>query len=191
MASFRIISRLLVPTTLSRLATVGNINGPVRHLLYRNPRNLPGVFLGSTSNIFRDLEREFDRMQRQFDNYFRGNVTNDNRSLINSSHDKNQTITTESDGSRKFQLTFDMRGFEPEEVKLKTQNGSLMISAKKEQKGGNSYSLHEFSQTYTLPEDLKLEDLKSTFAETGILTIEAPLPKVEPKNRQIQIEHSK
>ncbi|CAM4780758.1 unnamed protein product [Rotaria magnacalcarata] len=161
MASFRIISRLLVPTTLSRLATV---------------------------------EREFDRMQRQFDNYFRGNVTNDNRSLINSSHDsiqENQTITTESDGSRKFQLTFDMRGFEPEEVKLKTQNGSLMISAKKEQKGGNSYSLHEFSQTYTLPEDLKLEDLKSTFAETGILTIEAPLPKVEPKNRQIQIEHSK
>ncbi|CAF3310654.1 unnamed protein product [Rotaria socialis] len=194
MTSSRIISRLIVPTTLSRLATLGNINGPVRHLVYRSPRNLPGVFLGSTSNIFRDLEREFDRMQRQFDNYFRGNVANDNRSLINSSHDniqENQTIITELDGSRKFQLTFDMRGFEPEEVKIKTHNGSLMISAKKEKKAGNSYSLHEFSQTYTLPEDLKLEDLKSTFAETGIVTIEAPLPKVEPKNRQIQIEHSK
>ena len=43
-------------------------------------------------------------------------------------------IVTESDGSRKFQLAFDMRGFEPEEVKIKTQNGALTISAKKEKK---------------------------------------------------------
>jgi HSP20 family molecular chaperone IbpA len=27
-----------------------------------------------------------------------------------------------------------MRGFEPEEVKIKTQNGALIISAKKEKK---------------------------------------------------------
>ncbi len=56
---------------------------------------------------------------------------------------------------------------------------------------GNSYSLHEFSQSYTLPEDLKLDDLKSTFTENGVLSIEAPLPKAEPKDRQIQIEHTK
>lgn len=43
-------------------------------------------------------------------------------------------IVTEADGSRKFQLAFDMRGFEPEEVKIKTQNGALTISAKKEKK---------------------------------------------------------
>lgn len=43
-------------------------------------------------------------------------------------------IITESDGSRKFHLAFDMRGFEPEEVKIKTQNGSVIISAKKEKK---------------------------------------------------------
>lgn len=43
-------------------------------------------------------------------------------------------IVTESDGSRKFQLAFDMHGFEPEEVKIKTQNGQLTVSAKKERK---------------------------------------------------------
>jgi len=43
-------------------------------------------------------------------------------------------IVTQSDGSRKFQLLFDMHGFQPEEVKIKTQNGSLTISAKKEKK---------------------------------------------------------
>lgn len=43
-------------------------------------------------------------------------------------------IVTESDGSRKFQLAFDMRGFEPEEVKIKTHSGKITISAKKEKK---------------------------------------------------------
>ena len=43
-------------------------------------------------------------------------------------------IVTQSDGSRKFHLAFDIRGFEPEEVKIKTQNRTLMISAKKEKK---------------------------------------------------------
>jgi len=195
MASSRIVSRLLVPTTLNRLSIIGNTSGPVRHFFNHNPRNLPDLFLGSTSNVFRDLEREFDRMQRQFDNYFRGNNTNnDSRSLVNSSRsetNESDMIVTESDGSRKFELTFDMHGFEPEEVKIKTQSGTLTVSAKKEKKADNSYSLHEFSQTYTLPEDLKLEDLKSTFAENGVLSIEAPLPKSEPKDRQIQIEHTK
>jgi len=81
MASSRIISRLLVPTTLSRLSSIGNTSGPIRHIFYRNPRNLPDIFLGSTSNVFRDLEKEFQRMQRQFDNVFNG--SNDNRSLVN------------------------------------------------------------------------------------------------------------
>ncbi|UJR38258.1 hypothetical protein I4U23_030931 [Adineta vaga] len=197
MASSRIVSRLLVPTTRCGLSMIGNTCGPVRTFFYRNPRNLPDVFLGSSSNVFRDLEKEFDRMQRQFDNYFRGSNTNnanDNRSLMNytgNNTNENNMIVTEADGSRKFQLAFDMRGFEPEEVKIKTQNGTLTVSGKKEKKAGNSYSLHEFSQSYTLPEDLKLDDLKSTFTENGVLSIEAPLPKAEPKDRQIQIEHTK
>lgn len=124
-------------------------------------------------------------MQRQFDQVFRGDTP---ARLSSSSKDM---IVTEADGSRKFHLAFDMRGFEPEEVKIKTHNGTLMISAKKEKKADNSYSLHEFSQSYTLPEDVKLDDLKSTYSETGVLSIEAPLPKVEPKDRQIQIEHAK
>ncbi|CAF3048039.1 unnamed protein product [Rotaria sp. Silwood2] len=111
MASTRIISRLIVPNTLCRLSAVGNMGGPIRHLFYRNPRNLPDVFLGTTSSVFRDLEREFERMQRQFDNYFRGNSLNDNQSLVNFSRsdtNENNMIVTESDGSRKFHLGFNM-----------------------------------------------------------------------------------
>jgi hypothetical protein len=83
MASSRIVSRLLTPTTLGRLSIIGNTSVPVRHFFNHNSRNLPDVFLGSASNVFRDLEKEFDRMQSRFDNYFQG--TNENRSLANTS----------------------------------------------------------------------------------------------------------
>lgn len=92
MASSRILSRVLVPTKLNRLAVLGNGQGPIRHFFYRNPRNLPDVFLGSTSNMFRDLEREFERMQRQFDHFFRNNASSDNnnnRSLVDYSRGGN------------------------------------------------------------------------------------------------------
>ncbi len=52
----------------------------------------------------------------------------------------------------------------------------------------NNYSLQEFSQTYTLPEEIKIDDLKSTYTDNGILSIEAPLA---PKDRQIKIERVK
>jgi hypothetical protein len=81
MASSRIVSRLLVPTTLNRLSTIGSTSGPVRHIFFDNSRNLPDIFHGSSSNVFRDLEREFDRMQQRFDNYFRSG--NNNQSLAN------------------------------------------------------------------------------------------------------------
>jgi hypothetical protein len=54
------------------------------------------------------------------------------------------------------------------------------------------------SQSYTLPKELKLEDLKSNWTDDGMLIIEAPLPKqLEGESsgkgakgkKNIQIEH--
>ena len=54
--------------------------------------------------------------------------------------------------------------------------------------------MKEFSQSYTLPKDLKLEDLTSNINDEGILSIEAPLPKMveaeeKLKKKPIQIAH--
>jgi HSP20 family molecular chaperone IbpA len=38
---------------------------------------------------------------------------------------------------------------------------------------------------------VKIDDLKSTYTENGILSIEAPLQKEQPKDRQIKIERVK
>ncbi len=63
-------------------------------------------------NVFERWEKEFDRMKQKF----------------------NDLILTESNGSKKFHLSLNVHGFEPEEIKITTQNGTITISAKKEKK---------------------------------------------------------
>ncbi len=46
----------------------------------------------------------------------------------------NDFVLTKSDGSKKFHLSVNVHGFEPEEIKIKTQNGLITISAKKKKK---------------------------------------------------------
>ena len=54
--------------------------------------------------------------------------------------------------------------------------------------------LREYHRSFTLPNDLNLENLKSSLNRDGILTIEAPLPALpEPASQEriITIEHVK
>ncbi|CAF0918972.1 unnamed protein product [Rotaria sordida] len=186
MASSRVVSRLLAPTTLSRLSTIGSKSGPVRYFWHHHHhrKNLAETYFGSASNVFQRWEKEFDRIQEQFNHFFQD--LKNNRSLTNGNG--NDFITTEYDGSKKFHLSLNVNGFQPEEIKIKTQHRTLTISAKKETKTNNNYSLQEFSQTYALPEELKIDDLKSIYTENGVLSIEAPISKEQSEDRQIKIE---
>ncbi len=55
--------------------------------------------------------------------------------------------------------------------------------------------MKEFSQTFTLPKELKIKDLKSKWID-GVLQIEAPMPKqleapdVKKIEKQIPIKHA-
>jgi hypothetical protein len=71
MALSRFASRLLAPMTLSRLSMIGSKSGPVRSFFHHHRRNLPETYFASASNIFKSWEKEFERMQEQFNNYFR------------------------------------------------------------------------------------------------------------------------
>jgi len=72
MASSRVVSRLLTPITLSRLSAVSNKSSPIRYFWHHHHqrRNLPETYFGSMSNVFERWEKEFDRMQQQFNNFF-------------------------------------------------------------------------------------------------------------------------
>ena len=88
-------------------------------------------------------------------------------------------IVKDDDGSQKLQLQFDLRHFKPEDIKLKIKDGQLSVQAKSEQGEEGSKILREYYRQLTLPEEVKVEDMKSLFQD-GMLTVEAPLPPEEP-----------
>jgi HSP20 family molecular chaperone IbpA len=168
---------------------------PFRPATTTSTSNLPAFydddFMGLASNLMRNLDREFDAVRsRMMDS-----IGTMNRGMFDDlSITPNDFITTDKDGNRKFELNFNLQGFSPEEIKVKTEGRHLVVQAKKEQSSKDQYFLREFSQAYMLPEDVKLEDLKSKFTNDNILTIKAPLPKQmesgqKQGERTIQIEH--
>jgi len=101
-------------------------------------------------------------------------------------------IVTDSQGNRKLSLRFDLHQFKPEEIQLKTKDGQLELHAKHDETAENSTVHREYHRLYTLPEGVKLEELKSVLSREGVLTVEAPLPaaeSVEGGERTLPIEH--
>lgn len=86
------------------------------------------------------------------------------------------------------------RHMSPEDVRISMKNNVMTIEGRKEQKSedGRSRSYHEFMRKFTLPENVKPEDVRSVLTPEGYLKIEAPLPQpalMEPeKPKEIPIE---
>lgn len=89
----------------------------------------------------------------------------------------------------------DLPGMKKEDVKIEVADGQLAISGERkreeEQNKDNFYrSEREYGSFYrsvALPEGIKLEDVKATFAD-GVLEVSIPLPVVpEAKVRKVEI----
>jgi HSP20 family protein len=90
----------------------------------------------------------------------------------------------------------DLPGMKKEEVKVEVTDGYLALSGERkretEEKKDTFYrSEREYGSFYRavpLPEGVKLEDIKATFAD-GVLEVSIPLPaRAEAKVRKVEIE---
>lgn len=90
----------------------------------------------------------------------------------------------------------DLPGMKKEEVKVEVTDGYLALSGERkretEEKKDTFYrSEREYGSFYRsvpLPEGVKLDDIKATFAD-GVLEVSVPLPaKAEAKVRKVEIE---
>lgn len=84
-------------------------------------------------------------------------------------------ITVKDDGSQEFRLHVDMNAFKPEEINVKTKGNSLTIHAKHEEVTDSSSVLHEFSRTFTLPEDVDPNALVCSLSKDGVMSVKGPV----------------
>ncbi|XP_002128465.2 body wall muscle protein HR-29-like [Ciona intestinalis] len=103
---------------------------------------------------------------------------------------KNEKTTSEE--SSNFSSEFDLTGFDPSEVKVKTIGQKVVVEAKKESNkekdGCLSYSRNEYHRSIVLPDNVKAEELTSTLNEAGKLRITAPLVlSLKDKNEEREI----
>jgi len=96
-------------------------------------------------------------------------------------------------GKDGFQVCLDVQHFNPNEIAVKTENNSIVVHAKhEEKKDDHGFISREFTRRYELPKGFKLEDVTSSLSSDGVLSIKCPpAPAVEGSNvRQIQIQQT-
>lgn len=90
----------------------------------------------------------------------------------------------------------DLPGVKKEHVKVEVDNGQLVLTGErkeeKEEKKDNVYRTEReygtFYRVVPLPEGVKPEDVKATFAD-GVLEVSVPLPaRIEPTVKKIEIQ---
>jgi HSP20 family molecular chaperone IbpA len=126
------------------------INTRFISLVSNKNRQLSKVFANDpfeiASNLMRDLDREFQRTRKQIGNNF-FNIDTGLQSLP-TGKSSIDPIVSDKDGNRRFLMTFDMKGFTPEEIKVKTDGRNLRISAKREKQVKNSFPCSFFCTNF-------------------------------------------
>lgn len=89
--------------------------------------------------------------------------------------DSGSTITQDTE---KYQVILDVQQFTPNEITVKTNDNSIIVEGKHEEKQDeHGYISRHFVRRYVLPQDHDIREVVSTLSSDGILTITAPKRK--------------
>ncbi|XP_055338676.1 heat shock protein 30D-like [Paramacrobiotus metropolitanus] len=136
---------------------------------------------------FRHMNRDFNRLERQLS---RGSGTN-----LGSLVDRSYPVMphfVEENGRKLARFHFDVGGFKPEDVSIKTADNKVIITAKHEDKGEDHHAIREFRRMVQIPQGMQFEQMKSRLTPNGVLTIEAPFnpPAIQQnQHHEIPITH--
>jgi HSP20 family molecular chaperone IbpA len=145
--------------------------------------------LGDFDREFRRMNRDLNRLEQNVQGGFPGNQL---ASLI----DRGTilpNIIVDQNGQRQTQFQFDTRGFKPDDITIKTENGNkLVVSAKHEDKSEHHHHVREFRRLITIPEGVNFDQMQSRLSPQGVLTIQAPYnpPAIQQsQDRVLPIKH--
>ncbi|XP_017758935.1 PREDICTED: alpha-crystallin B chain isoform X3 [Eufriesea mexicana] len=94
------------------------------------------------------------------------------------------------EGDRKMlKLRFDVSQYAPEEIVVKSVDNKLLVYAKHEEKTESKSVYREYNREFLLPKGTNPESIKSSLSKDGVLTVEAPLPAINTREKLIPISH--
>ncbi|KAK4884279.1 hypothetical protein RN001_000550 [Aquatica leii] len=86
--------------------------------------------------------------------------------------DSGSTIAADKE---KFQIILDVQQFSPNEIVVKTNNDSIIVEGKHEEKQDeHGFISRHFVRRYLIPQDHDIEGVISSLSSDGVLTISAP-----------------
>ena len=91
---------------------------------------------------------------------------------------------------KELKITFDLNGYKPEDVSIKVTDNTLKVHAIHIDNSRGNQIHREYSRSYILPEWVNPELLRARMSDNGTLTVEVPLPQVQPNKleRVIKIQ---
>ncbi|XP_033752285.1 alpha-crystallin A chain-like [Pecten maximus] len=147
-------------------------------------------FFDRQKSMFSDISMDFDNDFKKFDL----ELESMRKSMFRFDGDPmlkvDQPYVESRSGSKKLSLTFDVSGYAPENIHIKTVDSMLTVHAKHEEKSPGKSVYREFTKSYTLPKAIDPLALTSSLSADGVLSIEAPAPRevVAKKERFVPIE---
>jgi HSP20 family protein len=148
-------------------------------------------------NPVRDLlniEREFDRLFKTFENKFR--LTD--KQVENSDYDNAvwMPVTDIYEDKDNYKLKLDLPGLSKNDVKITYTNGQLSISGeRKQEKENDSGKYHRiervygnFFRTFSLPHKIKESDIDAEFKDGQLLITIPKAEEAKPKELEIKVK---
>ena len=95
-------------------------------------------------------------------------------------------IVDKGNNQKQLEMTFGMKNFKPQEIKVSVKNNELIVQGEHSEKDANHSARTFFFKSTTLPPGTQVEQLQSHLTDDGQLKIEAPF--VEQKEGQKSVE---
>ena len=144
------------------------------------PPQSPGA---SVNKQFSDLSLSNNRAAESLN---RSNLLSSS-AAIHTNTDANERVNI---GDKELKITFDLNGYKPEDVNIKVTDNTLKVHAVHIDNSRGNQIHREYSRSYILPEWVNPELLRARMSDNGTLTVEVPLPQVQPSKleRVIKIQ---
>ncbi len=147
-------------------------------------------------NPVRDLlnvEREFNRLYKEFENRFGFNAARGNEDELNTA--SWMPLTDIFEDAENYKLKLDLPGINKEDVKISINRGALSISGERKQETESSDSKYhrvervygKFYRSFTLPEKVKEDKIHADFINGQLSVVIPKAEEAKPKEIQISV----